>query len=74
MLRKCNNCNIFLKYLDNDKNDLTFLICPKCRTVLTDEKYVTVSERIEQGYFRYVKSEESIALWYREKFIDIDEL
>ena len=73
MLRKCPDCGKTLMYLDNEKNDLTFLICPKCRTVFDDERYVTVDQRISQGYSRYERAEESIANWFWENFIKDDE-
>lgn len=41
MIRKCLECDKFLQYIDNDKNNLAYLICPKCRKVFTDEKYIT---------------------------------
>ena len=73
MIRKCLECDKFLQYIDNDKNNLAYLICPKCRKVFTDEKYITVDTRIKQGYLRYERKEESFAYWIKENFIDNDE-
>ena len=39
----------------------------------TDEKYVTVQQRIEQGYFRYERAEEKQAHDIREHFIENNE-
>lgn len=73
MIRKCPNCDKFLQYLDNEKNDWTYLICPKCHKIFTDEKYVTINKRIEQGYLRYERAEELFAYEIRERFIENNE-
>ncbi len=72
MLRTCDKCNCHLNYLDNEYNDLSYLICPKCRNIFTDEKYITVEQRINQGYIRYERSSESQAYDMREKISDDD--
>lgn len=69
MIKKCNRCNKFLQYLDNEFNDFTYLICPACRTRFTDEKYITVQELIDQGYIKYERAEEKKAHYIREHFI-----
>jgi len=72
-LKICPKCNkAIMQYLDNEKNNLTFLICPKCCYRLTDdysELYITVAERIEQGYTRYERAEEQHAHYIREHYI-----
>lgn len=73
-LEKCPNCVSTLQYLDNDKNDLTYLKCPKCDYIDTEyDLYVTVQERIEQCYSIYVRTEEKIAEHMYEKLNGIDE-
>lgn len=69
MIRRCQECNEPLQYLDNTKNNYTFLICPKCHERITDEWFVTVDERIQQGYERYERAEEKIAKDWHERYI-----
>lgn len=69
MLRKCPSCNMTLQYTINDRNDWTYLICPKCRENFTDERYVTISERISQGYKKYDNINDNIAYDLHERFI-----
>lgn len=73
MIKKCFKCDKFLRYLDNEINDLTYLICPKCHNIFKDEKYITVEQRINQGYLRYERAEESFAYDLRERFIENNE-
>ena len=73
MLRKCPNCNRTLQYLDNPNNNYAYLICPKCHHIFDDEKFVTVTQRIEQGYSEYVRADESMAYYYHELFYENDE-
>lgn len=73
LIRKCEKCDKFLRYLDNEKNELTFLICPKCHTLFNDEKYITIEQRIQQGYLRYERTEESFAHYIRERYIENDD-
>lgn len=73
-LEKCPNCGRTLQYLDNDKNDLTYLKCPNCDYMDTKKDlYVTVQERIEQGYSRYVRAEERFAMDMFERLNGSDE-
>ena len=72
-LKKCSFCGkATLEYIDNPYNDFSFLKCPKCGRI-DDEKYVTVDERIKQGYKRYISSEEKQAYYIREHFIENNE-
>lgn len=52
---------MFLQYLDNEQNDYCYLICPKCHSIDSSDKYITVQQRIDEGYFRYERREESFA-------------
>ena len=70
---RCDKCNIKLQYLDNEKNNLTFLICPKCKKVFDDEKYITIKQREEQGYSRYERREEKWASYIHEHYIENSE-
>lgn len=69
-LKICNSCGkATMQYLDNEKNNYAFLICPKCFNIDDSELYVTVSERIQQGYSRYERANEKRALYEHEHFI-----
>lgn len=74
MLKMCDKCNKFLQYLDNEQNGYCYLICPKCHSIDSSDKYVTVQQRINEGYFRYERREESFAYHLKEKFIDNDDI
>lgn len=74
MLKMCNKCHKQLAYLDNEKNNYCFLICPRCHSIDDSERYVTVQERIKQGYQRYERAEEAFAQSFREKFLENDDI
>ena len=74
LLKICYKCNNRLQYLDNIKNNYCYLICPKCHMIDTSDEYITVQQRINEGYTRYVRMEESFAYYIKEKFIDNDDI
>lgn len=74
MLKKCLNCNTYMQYLDNESNNYCYLICPKCHSIDSSQKYVTTQERIDEGYLRYERKEEKFAMYLKENFIDNDDV
>lgn len=63
-LKICPSCGkSTMQYLDNEKNNYCFLICPKCRHVDSSDRYRTCQEREIEGYKRYTRAVENIVSW-----------